>query len=259
MPYSGLKRLAEDTGMEFDLKEPAGDEIIKASHLYLLSLMTDRSHVEVTINGKSYNQIKDTNIPYLGYLQESMSFYVVNDEEYEHLLPLGQELYTYNYQIADLERFEEAREALHTLTSNTEENYTARVAIDPDSSDIDWIKVLYSICIFMFLVFILASGSIMFMKVYNDAFEEKERYLILKKMGFESKILHKSVAREVGMAYGIPFIVMSISSYFSVHALEQMMYTSLMSIQIGSVLIVLIIFVLCYCLSVSMYWRNIEI
>ena len=97
-----------------------------------------------------------------------MSFYVVNDEEYEHLLPLGQELYTYNYQIADLERFEEAREALHTLTSNTEENYTARVAIDPDSSDIDWIKVLYSICIFMFLVFILASGSIMFMKVYND-------------------------------------------------------------------------------------------
>lgn len=259
VPYSGLKRLAEDTGMEFDLKEPAGDEIIKASHLYLLSLMTDRSHVEVTINGKSYNQIKDTNIPYLGYLQESMSFYVVNDEEYEHLLPLGQELYTYNYQIADLERFEEAREALHTLTSNTEENYTARVAIDPDSSDIDWIKVLYSICIFMFLVFILASGSIMFMKVYNDAFEEKERYLILKKMGFESKILHKSVAREVGMAYGIPFIVMSISSYFSVHALEQMMYTSLMSIQIGSVLIVLIIFVLCYCLSVSMYWRNIEI
>lgn len=175
------------------------------------------------------------------------------------MLPLGQELYTYNYQIADLERFEEAREALHTLTSNTEENYTARVAIDPDSSDIDWIKVLYSICIFMFLVFILASGSIMFMKVYNDAFEEKERYLILKKMGFESKILHKSVAREVGMAYGIPFIVMSISSWFSVHALEQMMYTSLMSIQIGSVLIVLIIFVLCYCLSVSMYWRNIEI
>lgn len=259
VPYSGLKQLAEDTGMEFDLKEPAGDEIIKASHLYLLSLITDRSHVEVTINGKSYNQIKDTNIPYLGYLQESMSFYVVNDEEYEHLLPLGQELYTYNYQIADLERFEEAREALHTLTSNTEENYTARVAIDPDSSDIDWIKVLYSICIFMFLVFILASGSIMFMKVYNDAFEEKERYLILKKMGFESKILHKSVAREVGMAYGIPFIVMSISSYFSVHALEQMMYTSLMSIQIGSVLIVLIIFVLCYCLSVSMYRRNIEI
>lgn len=257
--YSGLKQLAENTGMEFDLKEPAEDEIIKASHLYLLSLITDRSHVEVTINEKSYRQIEDTNVPYLGYLQESMSFYVVNDEEYEHLLPLGQELYTYNYQIADLERFEEAREALHTLTSNTEENYTARVAIDPDSSDIDWIKVLYSICIFMFLVFILASGSIMFMKVYNDAFEEKERYLILKKMGFESKILHKSIVRELGMAYGIPFVVMSISSYFSVHALEQMMYTNLMSIQIGSVLIVLLIFFLCYWLSVSMYRRNVEI
>lgn len=257
--YSGLKQLAENTGMEFDLKEPAEDEIIKASHLYLLSLITDRSHVEVTINEKSYRQIEDTNVPYLGYLQESMSFYVVNDEEYEHLLPLGQELYTYNYQIADLERFEEAREALHTLTSNTEENYTARVAIDPDSSDIDWIKVLYSICIFMFLVFILASGSIMFMKVYNDAFEEKERYLILKKIGFESKILHKSIVRELGMAYGIPFVVMSISSYFSVHALEQMMYTNLMSIQIGSVLIVLLIFFLCYWLSVSMYRRNVEI
>ena len=257
--YSGLKQLAENTGMEFELEEPAGDEIIKASHLYLLSLITDRSHVEVTVNEKSYRQIEDTNVPYLGYLQESMSFYVVNDEEYERLLPLGQELYTYNYQLADPGRFEEAREALQTLTSNTEENYTARVAIDPESSDIDWIKVLYSICIFMFLVFILASGSIMFMKVYNDAFEEKERYLILRKMGFESKILRKSIARELGMAYGIPFVVMSISSYFSVHALEQMMYTSLMSIQMGSVLIVLVIFVFCYWLSVSMYRRNVEI
>lgn len=255
--YSALKQLAEETDLEFGLEEPKEDEIIAATHLYLLSIITDHSDIEVTINGKAYRQIAETSIPYMGYLQESISFYVVNDAEYERLLPLGQQLYTYNYRIRNLETFAATRDELDILTSNTEENYTGRVAIDPNSNDMDWIKVLYSLCIFMFMVFILASGSIMFMKLYNDAFEEKERYLIMKKMGFENRTLKKSIAKELGTAYILPFAVMCISSYFSVHALEKMMYTNLIVINVASVLVVLVIFLICYCLSVSVYRKNV--
>ena len=41
----------------------------------------------------------------------------------------------------------------------------------------------------MFMVFVLASGSIIFMKLYNDSFEERERYNVLKKIGISSKTL----------------------------------------------------------------------
>lgn len=259
LSYSNAKGLAQSAGLEFELEEPKEDEVVRASHLYLLSLITNRSGLKIAINGKTYRQTKEVNIPYMGYFQKIMDFYIVNDAEYQKMLPLGQELYAYNYRIGDLNAFETVRNSLDELVSNTEENYTARVASDPNDNDIDWIRVLYSLCIFMFMVFILASGSIMFMRLYNDAFEERERYLVMGKLGFDDRALKKSVRRELGTAYALPFIVMSISSYFSVHALEKMMNTSLWQINVVSVLIVLAIFIFCYGLSVRVYQKNVGI
>ena len=256
LSWSQIKELAKDAGMEFELEEPKDDEIIQISHLYLLSLLTDRSHETVSINGKIYRQTVDTNIPYLGYLQEQISFYMVNDEEYQKLRPFGTELYTYNYRIEDIYNFAASQDVLDTIVSDTDENYTARVMIDPNSSEMEWIKVLYTVCIFVFMVFILASGSILFMKLYNDAFEEKERYQILKKLGILEKTLKKSLSRELLTAYALPFFVMMISAYFSVHALEKMMYTNLFAIYLISVAVIFGFFLICYLLSVSVYAKN---
>ena len=59
------------------------------------------------------------------------------------------------------------------------------------------------------------------------------------------------------MAYILPFAVMAISAYFSVHALEKMMTANLMPVYGGSVLIVLGFFLVFYLLSVFFYRRNV--
>lgn len=254
LSYSKVKELAEKTGLLFELENPGDDEIIEVSHLYLLSLLTDRSHQTEIINGKTYRQVTETNIPYLGYLQEMMSFYVVNDAEYQRLLPLGQETYTYNYRIEDIYNFAASTDELDTLNSGG--SRMARVTIDPDSSDIEWIKMLYTVCIFMFLVFVLASGSVLFMKLYNDAFEEKARYEVLQKLGIAHWTLRRSISRELMAAYGMPFAVMAVSAYFSVHALEKMMYTNLMHIYLASMGVIFVFFFLCYWFSIGVYAKN---
>lgn len=256
--YSYLRQLARDTGMELLFEEPKEDEVFLVSHLHLLSLITQQTN-EIIVNGKLYRQTGEASVPYLGYLQESMNFYVMNDHEYEKLVPLGEELYTYNYRIQDLERFARIRDNLDVLVEETKENHTGRVAIDPQSNEIDWIKMLYSICIFMFLVFIFASGSIMFMKLYNDAFEERERCKVLRKMGISQELLRRSVAAELLTAYGTAFVVMAVSSLFSVGALGKMMYTNLLSVNVVSVLVVLGILAVWYGLSLWTYERNGEI
>ena len=111
----------------------------------------------------------------------------------------------------------------------------------------------------MFLVFILASGSIMFMKLYNDAFEEKERYRVLMKMGFDRQVLKKSIGAELGASYGVTFGVMGISSFFSVGALGKMMYRDLTAVNAVSVAVVLGILAVWYVLSVEAYERNVGI
>ncbi|NBI86140.1 ABC transporter permease [Lachnospiraceae bacterium] len=255
LPYSGVKRLAEQTGLEFEMEPLGDDEIIEASHLYLLSLLTARSNQTETLNGKTYREVMETNVPYLGCLQEMMSFYVVNDAEYERLLPLGEQMYTYNYRIEDIYNFAASIDELDTLNGEGADN-AARVVVDPNSSDIEWIKVLYTVCIFMFMVFVLASGSVLFMKLYNDAFEEKERYLVLKKLGVAQWTLKKSLSHELKAAYGLPFAVMAVSAYFAVHALEKMMYTNLMAVYAASVGVIFVFFLLCYWFSVEVYAKN---
>ncbi len=256
LAYSQLEQLAKDAGLEFDIAPLQDDEVVKLEHLYLLSLLTQRSDITETLQGKPYRQVDAVNIPYLGYLQESMTCYLVSDSEYERLRQASEELYAYNFRIQDIRHFKASLKELGKLTSSTPDNYTARIVSDPNSSDIEWVKVLYSLGVFLFFVFILASGCILFMKLLNDAFEERARYGILLKLGCSAKSLKRSVSKELLAAYVLPFFVMIVSSYFSVHALENMMYTSLFIIWLASMGIIFIIFFVCYWMSVRIYLKN---
>lgn len=255
LPFSSVKKLAQDSGLEFTFAEPGDDQVIKVSHLYLMSMITQRAQVAVNIDGKDYVQVEDTSVPYLGYLQENMAYYLVNDRVYRKLLPRGEEYYAYNYRVEDPERFEQTKERLNELVDDRKEGWTARIAIDPKSNELDWIRVLYTICLFMFLVFVLAGGSIMFMKLYNDGFEEKERCQVILKLGFDREVLKQSIQAELAAAYGITFFVMAVSSFFSVRALGNMMFTDLTGVNLASLGAAFMIFSGWYILSVKAYER----
>ena len=254
LSYSQVQQLAKDSGLEFVFEELKEDEYINVSQLHLMSLITDNTLVTTTINGKEYKEVAETSIPYLGYFQEKLDLYMVSDSQYQELLPLGTVMYCYNYKLSDMNHFENAQDTLKNY-----ENYDGLLILDPNSNEIEWIKVLYSLCVFMFMVFVLASGSILFMKLYNDAYDEKERYQILHKIGISKKTLKKAIINELRFAYLAPLFVMSISSYFSVHSLAKLMQTELLSVNIISVLFIYIFIYICYRLSVSIYQKNVGI
>lgn len=249
-PYSGVKELAEQAGMEFGFETPAEDEVIDVNHLVLMSFIT-KPVTNREIQGKEYRQIETTAVPYFGKFQGQLNFYIVSDGEYERFRTAGKELYMYNFKIADDSAFYGAKDALDILTDRV-----ARVATDPNEDDIEWVKVLSALCIFMFLVFIIAGGCIMFMRLYNDAFEEKDRYMVMCRIGFGERALKKSIRKELGTAYALPFAVMAVSAYFSVHSLEKMMTASLFPVYIVSVFVVLFIFLLLFAFSAQVSIRT---
>lgn len=263
LSFSDVKKLAEDTGLAFPYESLADDELIDVSYIMLMSFITDEKEKTVEIDGEPFHQIDRTTVPYLGYLQEGHGYYIVSDKVYAELLMRCSEgasadiqTYTYNYKIADTDNFEVSQKMLKDLTYTAEKSYVGLVALDPNSDDIGWIKVEYSLCIFVFLVFVLASGSILFMKLYNDAFEEKERYTILKKMGISTKTLSRAAAKELRAAYAMPFLLMALSSWFSVHSLEKLMSKNLKMVNLLSVAVIFLFFVVFYELSVFFYRKN---
>lgn len=251
IPYSQLKELAQDSHQAFELKQPQDDEVIDLAHQYILSLITTDELENVQIQNQVYDTIQRTTVPYLGYLQEQVSFYCVSDEEYERLKSAGASLYVYNYKI-------ENTKMLNASVNDIQQHQDCAglIKVDPQNDSNQWIQMLYPVCIFMFMVFIFASGSIIFMKLYNDAFEEKERYRVLRKIGISTKTLKAGVQKELLLTYIVPFVLMCLSSYFSVHALANMMQTDLLSVNILSVGVIAIFFVVCYGLSVVIYCQN---
>lgn len=257
LAWSELQQLAQDAGLNLDITEPEDGKTYEVTHIYLMSLITKRKDVSVQMKDRTFLQIDEIQEPYLGYLQESMSFYLVNDREYEKLKPFGQQLYAYNYRIRDIYNYKASQDALATLVSNTQENYTARIVTGPDSGrDREWIKILYSLCIYLVMVFVMASGSILFMKLYNDAFEEAGRYAILQKMGVVQRTLKRAVSRELLVSYILPLLIMAAASYFSVYAMEKVMHTGLKEIWLVSVAVIVLFFYLCYRISVAVYIKN---
>ncbi|MEF9840449.1 MAG: ABC transporter permease [Lachnospiraceae bacterium] len=254
--YQQMKQIADEANLEFEMSEPKDDELIKVSSIKVMSLMDSSVGNVITVDGNSYREMADINTPFLGYLQEQMTLYMVNEKQYQKLQRTGQQLYSYNYKFADPYNFAVSRNKLDHVLVNDENTYTGRVAIDPNDDEIAWLKVLYSICVFMFMVFIFASGCILFMKLYNDAFDEKERYFVMKKMGFDIIKLRQVIRRELLTSYMMPFVVMAVGSYFSVHALGNMMNTNLLSINVISILVTLVVFILFYAISVVAYEKN---
>ena len=251
IPYSQLKQLAKDSKQEFDLPQLQDNQVIDLQHQYLMTLLTDGRLEDVVLNHKTYQTVANTQVPYLGYLQEQVSFYCVSDEEFEDLKSIGTSLYVYNYKIDNPKM---VNASLQDIQNHPD--YVGMIKMDTENDSIQWIKMLYPVCIFMFMVFIFASGSIIFMKLYNDAFEEKERYRVLRKIGISTKTLKAGVQKELLLTYIVPFLLMSLSSYFSVHALANMMQTDLLSVNILSVGVIAIFFVVCYGLSVVIYCQN---
>lgn len=255
LSYLQVKQIAKDTGLEFNLSEPKDDEFINLGRLYLMSLTDDRILNTNMINGKIYKSISNTTVPYLGYFQENMEFMIVNDNVYKELSKYGQSMYLYNYKLTEPRNFE-----LSVKDIQSNPHCTGLVKINPDRNENLWINILFSVSFFVFLVFVFASGSILFMKLYNDAFDEKERYLVLNKIGIDKKVLIKAMASELKVAYLIPLLVMTISSYFSIQTIANVMKSkSLLQVNVLSVLVIYVFFIVCYFITKKIYQKNIGI
>lgn len=251
--FSDVKQAAQKAGLPFAYKELKENQAIELSHEVLMDLSGDADeNYKQKIGSETYNVIKNDNTPYFGALQNNTKIFILSDKTFSKLKNLGSITYFYNYRIQDMKNMEASRAYLNTLAQSSEDgqtftgvNYT-QIGGRQDS----WIRVMYSLCIFMFVTLVLAAGSIIFLKIGNEVYEDRERYEILEKMGIQKKSLRKSVRNEICFTYYCPFILMTITSYFSVKALANVMREDLFMINIWSMAIITFVFTVICVLSV---------
>ena len=213
VPYSQVKEGAGRAGLEFPYQELEDDQVVGLSHEILFSLVGTNEPSAVNIGEKTYDEVDVTTTPYLGKLQTYTEAYIVSDRTFEELKSRGSLLYIYNYRLENPGNIEASRPWLQDLVQGGEEGMTGVSYTEDSLNEDSYIRVTYSLCLFMFVTLMLAAGSIIFLKIGNEAYEDGERYEILEKMGVPRKTLGKAVRNEICFAYYCPFLLMSISSY----------------------------------------------
>ena len=77
--------------------------------------------------------------------------------------------------------------------------------------------------IFIGLVFLTATGSIIYFKIIMEAQEDKNKFITLKKIGASEKEIKKAISEELFILFGLPFIVAVSNSYVASIVLGKMM------------------------------------
>lgn len=108
---------------------------------------------------------------------------------------------------------------------------------------------------FLGLVFLAATGSIIYFKQLTEANIDKERYEILHKIGVNKKEVKKSIARQILFIFALPLIAGIAHSIVALVALSNLMQTNLVIPVFICIGIYVCIYIAYYFLTVNTYYK----
>lgn len=264
IPYNKFRDILKINGYEKDL-EKVNEEMIKGNKaIYIQRPGTLASFIKknkVTIADKVF-EISEGNIRFkvLGSLLNYATI-VVNSEEYENLKLKGELINFYGIKINDDNKFlneDTIIKLSQKLESYISNDINFQVGIYK-TKNVEWLKLVYAIGSFLFLVFVLAEASIIYIKIYSDATEDKDKYKILKNIGASKKDLQKAIRKEVILFYVLPLSIGLIHSFFAIKVLGKFLSEDLNLTFVISVLVSIIIFIFSAIISIKSFKNIVKV
>ena len=80
----------------------------------------------------------------------------------------------------------------------------------------DLVGIVYFLGAFLFLVFVFATGSIIYFKILTESFRDRAKFEILKKIGTTEQEIHQSVSKQVGLFFALPLVAGIIHSLVAI-------------------------------------------
>lgn len=247
LPYDKFTSILKSNGYEKDL-EKVNEEMVqgdKAIYIQrpgtLLSLVKKNN---VTVGDKTF-EISEGDIRFkvLGSLINYPAV-VVNNSQYEKLKNSGEMINFYGIKVKDDKELLD-KDILNKLGEGLKpylrDDINFQIGIYK-TENVAWLKLVYAIGAFLFLVFILAEASIIYIKIYSDANDDKEKYRILKNIGVSKKDLGRAIRKEVSLFYILPLSIGLLHSFFAIQALGKFLSENLNLTFVISVLVSIGIF-----------------
>ncbi|MFD3158306.1 FtsX-like permease family protein [Haloimpatiens sp. FM7330] len=160
---------------------------------------------------------------------------IVNDKEYESIKPMFKE-YQFNGFILD--KPENTKKLTNDLKKVLPKDASKTIFTYEmgGKSKYHFIGMLYFVGAFLSLVFVFATGSIIYFKTLSESFRDKSKYEVLRKVGTTNIEIYKAISKQVAIFFILPLLVGAIHSIVAISVLSKMMIYNLIvptSISIG--------------------------
>ena len=205
------------------------------------------------INGKEYHSKYDT--CQSGYLVMSTShtntgIIIVPDsfdlkEEWKE-----QYLLAANYNATTEEEKEKIEPILISEDSDIVKNIEAKgIELDGFSkitiieASVGIATIVVFIAIYLGIIFLIASSAILALKQLTESTDNKQRYLILRKIGCDEKMIHQALFRQIAIFFMLPLVLAIIHSIFGIQFVLTMMSTLASSEQLLSSVIATVVII----------------
>ncbi len=90
-------------------------------------------------------------------------------------------------------------------------------------SSIGLATIITFIAIYLGIIFLIASSAILALKQLTESSDNRQRYLILRKIGCDEKMINKALFRQIGIFFAMPLILAIIHSIFGIQFVLSMM------------------------------------
>ena len=130
---------------------------------------------------------------------------------------------------------DEEKETIEKLFSNREESsviqklYEQGITIDGMSkisiveASVGMATIITFIAIYLGVIFLIASSAILALKQLTESSDNRQRYIILRKIGCDEKMINKALFRQIGIFFGLPLVLAIIHSVFGIQFVLSMM------------------------------------
>lgn len=159
-----------------------------------------------------------------------------------------------NNQMVD--SIEELPEA---LVDNIPEGYTSRGAFSiryPYYSNlVKSTGLLIYVAVFLGMVFMIATGSIISLKQLSEAEDEKNKYDLLRKLGTPKELIKKNVYKQNMIVFFVPLFISLAHAYFAIRVLFALIGKPDVTLTYISITFLMIIYIIFYFITSSAYHK----
>lgn len=165
----------------------------------------------------------------MNYLESNYFTFVMDDFSYMKLLSSvpEDELYVmYGYELSNWEKTAATVERLSKLVPEQFQSQTDFSRVKTLQEMNQTVSLTLFIGMFISLLFFIASGSMIYFKLFTELQEDQAQFKALVRIGMTKGEIRKIVVTQVGIVFFVPVIVGICHALFAMKALDNIMESS---------------------------------